>query len=40
MRVNEGTTEKKVPGKQQPYEARKPQTKARARVDAPPGTPS
>jgi len=36
MRVHEATTEKKAPRKQQPYEARKPQTRARAREDAPP----
>jgi len=29
MRVHEATTEKKAPGAQPPYEARKPQTRAR-----------
>jgi len=36
MRVHEATIEKKASGKQQPYEARKPQTRARTREDAPP----
>ena len=36
MRVHKATTEKKTPGKQQPYETRKPQTRARTREDAPP----
>jgi len=34
MRVHEATTKKKAPSKHQPYEARKPQTRARAREDA------
>ena len=36
MRVHEATTEKKAPGKQQPYETRKPQTRAHTWGDAPP----
>jgi len=36
MRVHEATTKKKAPRKQQPYEARKPQTRVHAREDAPP----
>ena len=35
MRVHEATTEKKAPGKKPPYEARKPQTRARTRENAP-----
>ena len=35
MRVHEAATEKKAPGKQQPHEMRKPQSRARTREDAP-----
>ena len=38
VRVHEATTEKKAPGAQPPYEARKPQTRARIRENAPPDT--
>jgi len=34
MRVHEATIEKKAPGKQQPYETGKPQTRAHTREDA------
>ena len=34
LRVHEATTEKKAPGKHPPYEARKPQTRARAKENA------
>jgi len=36
MRVHEATIEKKAPEKHQRYEDREPQTRARAREDAPP----
>jgi len=36
MRVHEATTEKKAPGAQPPYEARKPQTGAHTRENIPP----
>ena len=36
MRVHEATTEKKGTGKQQPYETKKPYTRARTMEDAPP----
>jgi len=35
LRVDEATTEKKASGKQSPYEGRKPQTRARAKENAP-----
>ena len=35
LRVHEATTEKKAPGKQPPYEGKKPQTRARTRENAP-----
>jgi len=35
MRVHEATTEKKSPGKQPTYEARKPQTRACAKENVP-----
>jgi len=35
MRVHEATTKKKAPGAQPSYEARKPQTRARMRENAP-----
>ena len=36
LRVHEATTEKKTPAKQQPYQARNPQTRGRARENVPP----